>query len=135
MPRKITDKTGMRYGHLLAIAPWEDRRNNNGHSLWLCRCDCGRYHVVSTNNLREGGTSTCGCCTEEERMKNTIQQMPWWERRKLLTEKDWAAIERAKRTPWEDIDENWAETEAGKREVHNIAIRKYHRSEVSSGMI
>ena len=60
--------------------------------------------------------------------------LPWWEREKLLTEKDKQAIAKAKETPWEEIDENWAETPLGKKWVHDIATTKYHREEYAAGM-
>lgn len=63
-----------------------------------------------------------------------ISTMPWWEREKLLTETDKIAIDRARRSSWEDISEDWAETEAGQYEVHCIMTRKYHRDEFSAGM-
>lgn len=52
-----------------------------------------------------------------------------------LTEKDQKAIERARNTDWTEIEEDWAETEAGKEEVHRIKMRKYHRDELDAGML
>lgn len=60
--------------------------------------------------------------------------MNWWEREKLLTEKDKAAIERAKSLDSGEIDEDWAETEAGREELHLIAIRKYRYEEYQAGI-
>lgn len=61
--------------------------------------------------------------------------MYWWEEERLLTEKDKAAIAKAKSQPWEEIDEDSAETEIGKRWVHDIASSKYHREEFRTGML
>lgn len=52
-----------------------------------------------------------------------------------LTQKDLEAIARAKRSCWEDIDENWAETDEGKAAVHSIEMRKYFRDEANAGLI
>lgn len=52
-----------------------------------------------------------------------------------LTQRDLEAIARAKRSCWEEIDENWAETDEGKAEVHSIEMRKYFRDEADAGMI
>ena len=52
-----------------------------------------------------------------------------------LTEKDRQAIQRANASRWEDIDESWAQTEAGRNEVHRIMTRKYHRDEHSLGIL
>ena len=54
---------------------------------------------------------------------------------KQLTEKDRQAIQRANASRWEDIDESWAQTEAGRNEVHRIMTRKYHRDEHSLGIL
>ena len=63
-----------------------------------------------------------------------VLTMPWWDREKLFTQKDKEAIEKAKASRWEDIDEDWAETEAGRDELHSIIMRKYHRDEYRAGM-
>jgi len=59
----------------------------------------------------------------------------WWEREALYTRKDRDAIERAECSRWEDIDEDWAETEAGRIEVHDIKMRKFHHDEMISDML
>lgn len=63
-----------------------------------------------------------------------VAQMPWWEREKLLTDKDKQAIEKAKQSCWEEIKEDWAETEAGRYEIHSIVSRKYHYDELQAGL-
>ena len=52
-----------------------------------------------------------------------------------LTQRDLEAIARAKRSCWEEIDENWAETDEGKAAVHSIEMRKYFRDEADAGLI
>lgn len=64
-----------------------------------------------------------------------FENLPWAEREKLLTAADRQAIQRAIYTRWEDIEESWAETEAGRFEIHRIVMRKYHDEEFKAGMI
>ena len=52
-----------------------------------------------------------------------------------LTQKDKEAIARARRCDWSEIDEGWAETEAGRKELHHIATSGYHYEEASAEMI
>lgn len=66
---------------------------------------------------------------------SNVLTMPWWERKKLFTQKDKEAIARAQASCWEDIDEDWAETEAGRYEIHSIIMRKYHRDEYRAGIL
>ena len=54
MPRKRKDIAGFRYGKLIAI-------KYVGDFKWLCRCDCGKFCVVSTGNLTNEHTKSCGC--------------------------------------------------------------------------
>lgn len=61
--------------------------------------------------------------------------LAWWERERLFTPKDKEAIERARRSRWEDIKVDWAETEVGREEVRSIALREYHRAEGKAGML
>lgn len=35
--------------------------NKNGRRYWLCKCECGNTHVVSTGDLKNGGVKSCGC--------------------------------------------------------------------------
>jgi hypothetical protein len=40
---------------------WAHRRTI---TRWLCRCSCGQTTTVDGQNLRQGGTRSCGCLTE-----------------------------------------------------------------------
>ena len=62
-------------------------------------------------------------------------ELPWWEREKLLTERDKQAIQRAIHSHYADIDEGWAETEYGRAELHSIIMRKYRQEEFLAGML
>lgn len=35
------------------------------HSVWLCKCDCGKEVSVSGSALRTGNTKSCGCYNSE----------------------------------------------------------------------
>ena len=48
-----------KFGHLLVISRYGTA--SDGHSTWLCKCDCGQKKVVASNNLRQGGATGCGC--------------------------------------------------------------------------
>lgn len=56
---KINDLTGMRFGNQIAIS--RAGRNNWRGTTWLCRCDCGNEHVVSSQKLLSGKSKSCGC--------------------------------------------------------------------------
>ena len=60
----LIDLTGKRFGRwkVLAIHP---ERDIHGHSLWLCRCDCGTERIVRGDVLRLGGSKSCGCHKRE----------------------------------------------------------------------
>ena len=55
--------TGQRYGRLTVIGL--DGRNNQGHNMWKCRCDCGNFSRVSVGSLRSGSIKSCGCLQRE----------------------------------------------------------------------
>jgi len=52
-----------------------------------------------------------------------------------MTDHDKALVEKAKTQRWEDIEEDEAETEEGRKALHDIAIRKYHYDEYKAGML
>lgn len=59
----IADKTGQRFGRLIAVRPTEQRRQ--GSVVWECICDCGNTAYVAGNMLGCGNTSSCGCLRKE----------------------------------------------------------------------
>jgi len=60
MGRRIRDLTGERFWYLVALRPTEERSCNS--VVWLCRCDCGREHRVSSAHLIHGDAQTCEHC-------------------------------------------------------------------------
>src|SRR3990167_470601 len=57
---------GQRLGRLMAL--YESRkiiikspRGVRVYAQWMCRCDCGTFTEVRGENLKSGGTSSCGC--------------------------------------------------------------------------
>lgn len=53
------DLTGQRFGRLVVIRKDHVARNHN--IAWLCKCDCGNYHIATTANLHRGSVKSCGC--------------------------------------------------------------------------
>lgn len=60
MGRKL-DHTGQRFGRLLAL----ERIGGGAITKYLCRCDCGNFTEVRTDNLAAGKTRSCGCLKSE----------------------------------------------------------------------
>lgn len=58
----IKDISGKRFGRLLVIR--FDHFNRHRHSVWLCRCDCGKEVLVAKTGLN-GLTRSCGCLKSE----------------------------------------------------------------------
>ena len=46
-----------------------------------------------------------------------------------MTQHDKRLIEEAKSLRWEEINEDAAETQEGRKELHRITMQKYHRDE------
>ena len=58
MGRRIVDLTDQRFG--LLVARKRAGSTKTGEVTWLCDCDCGNTHIVSSANLRRT-TRSCGC--------------------------------------------------------------------------
>lgn len=56
MSRK-SNIAGMRFGHLVAVNPTEQRKNN--YTVWRCLCDCGHVALCSSRDLKQGRTQSC----------------------------------------------------------------------------
>lgn len=57
--REYENLIGQRFGKLVVkeLLP----SSTSGHRRWSCLCDCGNMHVVTTGNLKNGHTISCGC--------------------------------------------------------------------------
>lgn len=59
LPPRVRNLSGQRFGRLLAIGPIARRKN--GHTVYLCGCDCGHERRVTCSNLKSGHSTSCGC--------------------------------------------------------------------------
>jgi hypothetical protein len=53
------DITGQVFGQLTAVKRVGTKRS--GAAAWRCMCVCGRTHIASGVNLRQGNVRSCGC--------------------------------------------------------------------------
>lgn len=54
-----------RFSRLLVIALHPER--NCGHSMWVCKCDCGREFVCNGSPVQAGITKSCPTCASDSR--------------------------------------------------------------------
>ena len=66
------DLRGQRFGRLVAIRPVRKRVNDDRHTMWFCKCDCGSVAVISTNNLIQQ-TVSCGCVSRGPKIDDTVR--------------------------------------------------------------
>lgn len=62
MAKPQKNYAGMIFGRLTVIDYLEHR---NGHAFWSCQCVCGKSKSVSSTNLKNGHTQSCGCLEAE----------------------------------------------------------------------
>jgi hypothetical protein len=56
---KLINITGQRFGFWIAKRRVENAIN--GQTKWECLCECGILKNVTTNSLRSGNSTSCGC--------------------------------------------------------------------------
>lgn len=58
MGRKKHNLLLQKFGRLtvIGLAP-----NGSRDSRWLCLCECGGFHIVTTGHLKTGSIRSCGC--------------------------------------------------------------------------
>lgn len=57
--RKRLDLTGKKFSRLTAIEV--AYVNDQGNTMWKCRCDCGNVVITNGQYLKNGHTKSCGC--------------------------------------------------------------------------
>ncbi len=57
------DLTGQTFGRLTVVK--EAPAGKHSNTRWECRCICDEIRIVSSNNLRSGTSTSCGCLSRE----------------------------------------------------------------------
>lgn len=57
----IKDLSKQKFGNLTPLELLLDKRDNAGHAIWRCKCDCGKIIDVASNRLTTYNTTSCGC--------------------------------------------------------------------------
>ena len=71
MPRyPLKDRTDQVFGRLTVIERYHNDVNDKPGVHWHCKCSCGNYTIVRSDNLRKGVTLSCGCLRKEYLDKN-----------------------------------------------------------------
>lgn len=60
--RKL-DLTGDKFGRWKVEK--EHGRTKNGHVAWYCKCECGNFRIVSSDQLILGSSKSCGCLSSD----------------------------------------------------------------------
>jgi len=48
------------------------------HTIWLCRCQCGKECTVSGGNLIKGASRCCFDCGHKKKMQTKVIPEVWW---------------------------------------------------------
>ena len=56
---KLIDITGQRFGFWVVLKL--GAKNTKNQTQWLCKCECGNEKLVTSNSLRTGNSTSCGC--------------------------------------------------------------------------
>lgn len=66
--REKRDYTGVKYDRITVIRRTD--HSQNGHTLWECRCECGKLFYVKSCAIAVQGTKSCGCKRIKDRQKH-----------------------------------------------------------------
>jgi hypothetical protein len=62
------DVTGQKFGRLTVVR-FSHKDPKFGRSMWECLCECGNTTIVAIQGLSAGSTRSCGCLTNEARIR------------------------------------------------------------------
>ncbi len=72
---KIKDITNKKFGKLFILK--FNGVDKNRHSLWLCKCDCGKEIIIKRPSLISGQTKSCGCLYNKHGMYKSREYVTW----------------------------------------------------------
>ena len=70
---------GQRFGRLVVERKISKRESPIGHTVWVCRCDCGKETMVRGGSLGVS-THSCGCLNAERisTLRHGLKNTPIW---------------------------------------------------------
>lgn len=73
-PKDLSGMIGKRFGRLTVIKREPNHITPGGQkkAMWLCVCDCGNETIVSSQDLKDGHTKSCGCLPTKPRGSGLI---------------------------------------------------------------
>lgn len=83
---------------------------HRSHSMWLCKCDCGKEKIINKQSLFSGMSKSCGCLLIEKRKEIAGPLHPRWN--PLLTD-----LER---------DQNYTRTCLPKYRSWSISVKEFY---------
>jgi hypothetical protein len=72
---RFINLVGKKYG-MLTVAERAET-DHNGHTRWICKCDCGNSITVDGYKLKNGHTNACGCRRTKLGLSRTRQYHTW----------------------------------------------------------
>lgn len=63
---KVINLTGQKFGLLTVIERVPGNNPSNRNSRWRCSCECGGKTITTSQHLRTGHTTSCGCRKREK---------------------------------------------------------------------
>lgn len=66
-PPRRKDLVGQVFNRLTVMSTAPNRPNKRAY--WVCKCECGRETISSTNDLKQDRIRSCGCLQAETRIK------------------------------------------------------------------
>lgn len=73
---RVIDRTGLRYGRLVAVERLPPKSKKDTNARWICRCDCGNATVAYGQDLQRGKVKSCGCLNAERIMQHGGAYLP-----------------------------------------------------------
>lgn len=73
-PKDLSDMIGRKFGKLTVVKRESNHitPSRQKKAMWLCVCDCGNETIVSSQDLKDGHTKSCGCLPTKQRGSGLI---------------------------------------------------------------
>lgn len=89
---KLIDLSGRKFSRWTVVKKSPNNNSSRHGWRWSCVCECGVEKEVSGDDLRDGGSKSCGCLARELRKAKRGEKNTYWKGGRYITKEGYILV-------------------------------------------